>query len=140
LQFTKKELKNNVSPEVNKNLDNLKINPKRVDYYSETGFSSDMNFTVLVKDSICFDTVKCEIFRYKDEFYDVFGIVKGDSVKVKISSTDSIIQVAYKGSRYNKKGKKMPGIFLWLPRRLEQVIMFKNPNYKAVYSKTIVIN
>lgn len=140
LSFTGKEFKNNISPSVTKNLDNLKVKPNRVEYYSETSVNSSKEISVPVKDSVIFDTVPCHIFHYADEFYRVDGILIGDTQKVKICSFDSIIQVVYKGSRYNRKGRIIPGIFFWIPRRLEQVICCKNPNSKVVYSKTIWIS
>ena len=139
LIFSKKELRNNISQSVSSNLNNLSVNPKKVEFYSETAFKGDLQIRTPLKDSICYDTVKCSLFRYRDEFYNVYGIMIHDSVKVNICSIDSVIQVVYKGSRYNRKGRKMPGIFFWIPRRIEQVISFKNPNCKAYYSKTILI-
>jgi hypothetical protein len=72
-------------------------------------------------------------------FVKISGILIGEEQHLKISSTDTITQVIYWGDRLNKKGKKVPGWWIFSRRRLEQAITCKNPSNKIIYSKTILI-
>ena len=145
LELESKQFVDVISEDIKYKLNNLGINPRKVKYYSETAIETDKIITSKVRDSIVFkdstrvDTIHAELFNYQDEFYKISGIKIGNCQQLSISSCDSILQVVYKGARYNRKGNKIPGIFFWIPRRMEQVITCKNPASKVTYSKTILI-
>ena len=122
-----------IYPEILSELRNMKIKPNRVNSYTETVIESEKQITTVLRDSIINDTIVVRIFNYRDEFYDVSGIAKGDSQKVNIHSTDSLIQVVYKGERIH------PWLWIFSSRKLEQAITCKNPNATVVYSKHIEI-
>lgn len=139
LEYSNKELIRGIAPEVIKELVNLGIKTKFVTNYSETVIQHEKEIVTRLRDSIILDTVPVSCFYYSDRWYQVSGCSMGDTQHIKINSSDSLTQVIYKGSRYNRKGKKQPGICFWLPRRLEQVISSNNPASKIIYSKTIQI-
>jgi len=139
LELTSKELRNGIAQDVIAELSNLGIKPKYVTNFSETVIKHEKEIVAKLRDSVVFDTVPVSCFYYSDRWNEVSGYSMGDTQHIKISSVDSLIQVIYKGSRYNSKGKKRPGIFFWLPRKLEQVVTSCNPSSKIVYSKTISV-
>ncbi|MCX6257968.1 MAG: hypothetical protein NTW49_08765 [Bacteroidia bacterium] len=120
-------------PEVKKEIENLKVSPRLVNHYSETVVHQDKEIVSTLRDSIIKDTVKVKVFNYQDKFYSVKGIAINDTQKVTIHSTDSLIQLVYRGDRYHK--------WLWIfsRRKLQQVITSKNPNSKIVYCRDIEI-
>lgn len=111
----------------------LKINVNRIQSVSNTVIQSEKNITTTLKDSTINDTVTAKIFRYNDSFYDIEGIAIGNTQNVSIHSTDSLLQVVYKGKR------KKPYLWFFSKRQVEQVISNKNPNSKISYSKFIQI-
>lgn len=139
LELTSKELRNGIASDVIQHLANLGIKPKYVTNYSETVIQHEKEIVTKLRDSVIFDTIPVSCFNYSDRWYQVSGYSTGDTQHIKINSSDSLTQVIYKGSRYNRKGKKQPSIFFWLPRRLEQVISSNNPSSRIIYSKTIQI-
>ncbi len=139
LEYSSKELRNGIVDDVLKALENLGIKPKFVTNYSNTVIQHEKEILVPTHDSIIFDTIHAECFTYNDKFYNINGLKIGDRQQLKIASVDSLIQVTYRGKRYNRKGVLVPGIFFWIPRRLEQVISSNNPNSKITYCKTISI-
>lgn len=139
LEYSKKELVNNIDSAVIASLNNLGIKPKNVINYSSTVIQHDKEIVSKVHDSTIFDTVKVQVFKYTDKWYNIQGLKIGEDQHLKISSVDSIVQVVYKGSRYGNNGKKLPGICFWRPRRLEQVISSNNPDSKIIFSKTITV-
>ena len=114
-------------------IEDLKIKVNRISSVSNTVIRNEKHITTTIKDSIINDTVTAKIFRYNDNFYNIQGIAIGDTQNVSIQSTDSLLQVVYKGKR------KKPYLWFFSKRQLEQVITSKNPNSKIVYSKHIQI-
>lgn len=140
LEMTKQMLTDGIAADVMEKLDNLGIKPSRVESFSETVIRHEKEILTSIRDTIIEDTVNAEVFHYRDPFYLVDGIRVGAKQRIRIESTDSLIQVVYRGSRYNKKGKKVPGFCFWVPRRLEQVITSHNPSSSILYSKTIIVS
>lgn len=139
LQMTNKQLRNGISADIIKNLNNLGINPKYVTNYSETVIKHEKEIVAKLHDSVIFDTVRVSCFYYSDRWYEISGYSQGMDQHLKINSSDSLTQVIYRGHRFNRKGNQVPSICFWHPRRLEQVISSNNPSSKIVYSKTIQI-
>jgi len=132
LQLHYNELKQ-LYPEIMAELKNLKVAGKRVDNYSETVIHHEKEIVTRLRDSLIYDTVPVRIFNYQDEFYRVNGIAFADTQKVHIESTDSLIQVVYRGERYK------PWLWIFSRRKLQQSIVSKNPNSRIVYSRQIKI-
>lgn len=132
LQLRYNEVKD-IYPRIMDEIQNLGIKPKRVSQYTETVVSQEKEIITRLRDSTVFDTIPARVFAYRDSFYSVNGIAIGDTQRVLISSTDSLVQVVYKGGRIR------PRLWILSRRKLEQVISSKNPNSKIVYNRTIQI-
>lgn len=132
LQLKYNELKD-IYPEIIAEIRNLKINPGRVDQYSETVIHAQKDIVTTLRDSIIYDTIPVRVFNYNDEFYSVSGIAVGDTQRVHIESRDSLIQVVYRGERIK------PWLWIFSRRKLQQVVSCKNPNSKISFSKQIEI-
>ena len=121
----------NIYPEIIYEIKNLKVNPRRVEHFSETIIQQQKDIITKLKDSLIYDTVLVRVFNYHDAFYTIKGIAIGDTQKVHIESRDSLIQVVYKGERYK------PWLWIFSKRKLEQVVSCKNLNNKVEYSRII---
>ncbi len=122
-----------IYPEILAEVRNLRIKPRLVNHYSETVIHHKKEVVTLLKDSLVFDTIVNQVFNYADEFYSVKGKLQKDSIYFDINSTDSLIQVVYRGKR------KRPWLWVFSGRELEQAIYSKNPHSTIIYSKTISI-
>lgn len=122
-----------IYPGILAEIQNLKVKMKHVTNYSETIINNEKEIITNIRDSIINDTVTARVFCYTDEFYNVKGILIADTQKVNISSTDSLIQVVYKGKRYK------PYLWFLSRRRLQQAITSKNPNSTIKYNRYIKI-
>ena len=132
LQLKYNELKD-IYPEIISELRNLKLNPRRVEHFSETVIQQQKDIITTLKDSLIYDTVPVRIFNYHDEFYTIKGLSIGDTQKVHIESRDSLIQVVFKGERCK------PWLWIFSKRKLQQVVSCKNPDSKILFSKVIEI-
>ena len=132
LVFRLSEFKSSFS-DLAEQIEDLRINVNRISSVSNTVIESEKHITTTLKDSIINDTIIAKIFRYNDTFYDIKGLAIGSTQTVTIQSTDSILQVVYKGKR------RKPYLWFLSKRQLEQVITNKNPNSKITYSKHIEI-
>ena len=122
-----------IYPEILDEIRNLKINPRMVNHYSETVIHQQKEVVTQLRDSVVFDTLIERNFNYSDAYYSVQGKVQQDSIRFNINSTDSLVQVVYRGKR------KRPWLWFFSGRELEQAIYSKNPNSTIIYSKTISI-
>ena len=132
LVFRLSEFKSSFS-DLAEQIEDLRINVNRISSVSNTVIESEKHITTTLKDSIINDTIIAKIFKYNDTFYDIKGLAIGSTQTVTIQSTDSILQVVYKGKR------RKPYLWFLSKRQLEQVITNKNPNSKITYSKHIEI-
>lgn len=128
------ELENSVIAEMK----NLSIKVNRVVTYNETEITTEKEIITRLRDTAILSD-SFSVIDYKDNYYKIFGLINADTARINIASTDSIIQVVYRGQRISKKGKIKPNWFFFTPRRLQQAIFSKNPNAKIAYSKFIVI-
>jgi len=122
-----------IYPEILNEVRNLNIKPRMVNHYSETVIHQQKEVVTQLKDSVVFDTLIERNFHYSDAYYLVQGKVQQDSIRFNINSTDSLVQVVYRGKR------KRPWLWIFSNRELEQAIYSKNPNSTIIYSKTISI-
>lgn len=131
--YTLNELKAGIAGSIINEIRKLDIRPRLVNTYAETVITQDKQIVTQLRDSLVQDTVKVKVFDYKDEFYSVHGMAVNDTQKVHIQSTDSLIQVVYKGERIH------PLLWIFSRRKLQQVITSKNPNSTIIYAKYIEI-
>jgi hypothetical protein len=135
LEYKQKELYK-IFPEVKQKVTDLKIKPKRVESYSEVTVTSGKEITVPAKDSTTKKNdsiIPGKYFAYADNWYNVQGWIIQDTMNLKISSTDTIIQVVSRGGRLN------PWLWIFSRRQLTQTIQSRNPDSKIVYSRFIKI-
>jgi hypothetical protein len=132
LQLKYSETKS-IYPKIIEEIRNLDIKPRNVHHYTETVLSNEKNIITTIRDSLIYDTIHARVFNYNDPFYTIAGIAVGVTQKVHIKSRDSLIQVVYKGERYN------PWLWIFSKRKLQQSILTKNPNSKVEYCRHIEI-
>ena len=122
-----------VFPKAEKELENLKVKPNRVENYTESAIEQNKEINTTIRDSLLPDSIHAKSFSYRDDFYTIKGLAIGDTQRISIHSIDTIIQVVYRGKRVR------PWLWILSKRTLEQVITAKNPNSSIVYNKTIQI-
>lgn len=107
------------------------IKEGRINSITELGTNTSDTIIVRIKDSIIiYDTLKC--FNYNDEFMEMKGCIRNDSLSLNYSNTDTLIQFV---SRVPKKW----WFFKWGTKAIEQTIISKNPKTKFTYQKYIEI-
>ena len=137
LQLQVRELRDGAVPELEREIDNLRLKLRRVESYSNTVVLTTDTLTVERLDTLVVrntDTVRILQFEYSDEFTRISGYSDNDTaLRISYATTDSIVQVVYKGKR-----TKWWRIFQ--PRPLHQRIYSKNPHTTIRYSQTIFIS
>ncbi len=120
-------------PREAKRIFDLGVNVSKATQVSTTVVETQKNIITLIRDSIVNDTIHVKEFEYKDQWYQISGIAKGDSQQLKIHSTDTLTQVVFKGERIH------PWLWVFSPRKLQQRVSFSNPNATIKYSQLIQI-
>jgi len=120
-------------PGIAKEIRNLDIHMDRAQSASTTGFVVQTPATVILQDSIIFDTVKIRLFDFQDGFFSVKGKAIGDQQQLDLSYQDTLVQVVYRGER------ERPWLWIFSPRKLMQRVSLKNPNAQIHYSEYIKI-
>lgn len=116
-----------------KRISDLGVNVSKATQVSTTVVETQKNIITLIRDSIVKDTIHVKVFEYKDQWYQISGIAKGDSQRLKIHSTDTLTQVVFKGERIH------PWLWVFSPRKLQQRVSVSNPNATIKYSQLIQI-
>ena len=132
LQYTVSEYKK-LYPDGLKELNNLRIKPKRVVQITEVATQTENYISAKWYDSTGKDSIKEKGFHYTDDWVSVNGTTQNDSVSLIITTADSLVQVVYWGKRRN------PYLWFLSPRKLEQIISCKNPRSKIYYDRVIQI-
>jgi hypothetical protein len=120
-------------PREAKGISDLGVNVSKATQVSTTVVETQKNIITLIRDSIVNDTIHVKVFEYKDQWYQISGIAKGDSQRLKIHSTDTLTQVVFKGERIH------PWLWVFSPRKLQQRVSVSNPNATIKYSQLIQI-
>lgn len=120
-------------PKEAKRISDLGVNVSKATQVSTTVVETQKNIITLIRDSIVNDTIHVKVFEYKDQWYQISGIAKGDSQRLKIHSTDTLTQVVFKGERIH------PWLWVFSPRKLQQRVSVSNPNATIKYSQLIQI-
>lgn len=100
---------------------------------STTAFSVNTPATVLLRDSVIYDTVHVQLFDYQDGFFTVKGKSIGNQQYLDLGYRDTLVQVVYRGPR------ERPWLWIFSPRKLMQRVSLKNPNANIHYTQTISI-
>lgn len=130
------DLRDGAVPELQREIEELKIKLRRAESMSQTVVLTTDTLTVELHDTVVFrntDTVRILRFDYSDEFTHISGYSDNDTaIRITYATTDSIVQVVYKGKR-----DKWWRIFSKRP--LHQRIYSKNPHSTIKYNETIFI-
>ena len=121
LQLKSKELAA-LLPELAAEVRGLNVRLGKAQSVSATGFTVQTPATVLLRDSVIFDTVQVRVFDYRDEFFTVQGKAMGNRQHLELSYQDTLVQVVYRGER------ERPWLWIFSPRKLMQRVSLKNPN------------
>ena len=121
LQLKSKELAA-LLPELAAEVRGLNVRLGKAQSVSATGFAVQTPATVLLRDSVIFDTVQVRVFDYRDEFFTVQGKAMGNRQHLELSYQDTLVQVVYRGER------ERPWLWIFSPRKLMQRVSLKNPN------------
>lgn len=120
-------------PDQSKSIENIGAKASRTNQVSKTVIETQKNIITHLRDSIVRDTIHVKVFNYSDQFYQISGVTVGDSQHLQIHSTDTLVQVVFKGERVN------PWLWIFSPRKLQQRVSVANPNAIIKYSQLIQI-
>lgn len=121
LQLKSKELAA-LLPELAAEVRGLNVRLSKAQTVSATGFTVQTPATVLLRDSVIYDTVQVRVFDYQDGFFTVQGKAIGNRQHLELSYQDTLVQVVYRGER------ERPWLWIFSPRKLMQRVSLKNPN------------
>jgi hypothetical protein len=120
-------------PKEAKAIKDMGVKVSKATQVSNTVIETQKNIITLIRDSVVNDTIHVKVFDYKDQWYHISGINKGDSQQLKIQSTDTLTQVVFKGERMH------PWFWIFSKRKLQQRVSVSNPNAIIKYSQFIQI-
>ena len=132
LQLKSKELAA-LLPELAAEVRGLNVRLGKAQSVSATGFTVQTPATVLLRDSVIYDTVQVRVFDYQDGFFTVQGKAIGNKQHLELSYQDTLVQVVYRGER------ERPWLWIFSPRKLMQRVSLKNPNAHIHYTQQIEI-
>ena len=132
LQLKSKEL-SALLPELAAEVQGLNVRLGKTQSVSATGFTIQTPATVLIRDSVIYDTVQVRMFDFQDGFFTVQGKAIGNRQHLELSYQDTLVQVVYRGER------ERPWLWILSPRKLMQRVSLKNPNAHIHYTQHIEI-
>ena len=132
LELKSKELAT-LLPELASEVRALNVRLGKAHSVSATGFNVQTPTTVLLRDSVIYDTVQVRVFDYQDGFFAVQGKAIGNRQHLELSYQDTLVQVVYRGER------ERPWLWIFSPRKLMQRVSLKNPNAHIHYTQQIEI-
>ena len=114
---------------------NLKIKLKRLESASKSVTKTAVDITVPLRDTVILrdtlrlhDTVR--LFRWRDSWVTVDGVIDNDSVSCSVSSVDTLHQIIH----------RIPRRFLFFrygTKAIRQEIVSSNPHTEVVYSEVV---
>lgn len=114
---------------------NLKIKLKRLESASKSVTNTAINITAPLRDTVILrdtlrlhDTVR--LFRWRDSWVTVDGVIDNDSVSCSVTSVDTLHQIIH----------RIPRRFLFFrygTKAIRQEIVSSNPHTKVVYSEVV---
>tara|TARA_R110001592_G_scaffold43005_1_gene139502 strand:- start:27828 stop:28427 length:600 start_codon:yes stop_codon:yes gene_type:complete len=120
-------------PQMASEIKQLGVKLSRAESVTTAGFEVKTPATVLLRDSIIYDTVPVKLFSYDDGFFDIEGTAIGDQQQLNLAYRDTLVQVVYRGER------ERPWLWIFSPRKLMQRVSLKNPNAQIEYTQHIEI-
>ncbi len=120
-------------PENLQAIKSLQVKPSRARQVSTVGMVSQKTILTIIKDSIILDTIQVRVFHYSDPWLQLDGIAIGDTQKVRVRLSDTLVQVVFKGERAN------PWLWIFSPRKLQQRAQLASPYSNIFYQQTIDI-
>ena len=132
LQLKSKEL-SALLPQLAAEVRGLNVRLAKAQSMSATGFTVQSPATVLLRDSVIYDTVQVRMFDFQDGFFTVKGKAVGNQQHLELSYQDTLVQVVYRGER------ERPWLWIFSPRKLMQRVSLKNPNAQIHYTQHIEI-
>ena len=132
LQLKSKELAA-LLPELAAEVRGLNVRLGKVQSVNATGFTAYTPSTLLLRDSVLYDTVQVRLFDYQDGFFNVQGKAIGKQQHLELTYQDTLVQVVYRGQR------ERPWLWIFSPRKLMQRVSLKNPNANIHYTQHIEI-
>jgi hypothetical protein len=111
--------------------DSLKLKDKQISKLVKGGSSTIINVRTVLRDSVIYNVidsvvVKAKTFDYKDNFNNVEGLIKNDSIQLNIKSVDSLFVVTS-----NYKNRKF-FVARWFEKPKTKV-QITNANHNSTY-------
>ena len=132
-ELTIKEIRT-ISPSVISDLRNLYIAPRQLQNIIMASTETEKHITATLRDSVIMDTIKVSVIDYRDKWFTVRGLIRGDTANLNIISRDSLTVINYLSRR--------PHPWLWIfggRRHPESTITNKNPFIKYSIEKSITV-
>ena len=114
---------------------NLKIKLKRLESAAKSVTNTAINITAPLRDTVILrdtlrlhDTVR--LFRWRDSWITVDGVIENDSVSCSVTSIDTLHQIIH----------RIPRRFLFFcygTKAIRQEIVSSNPHTEVVYSEVV---
>jgi hypothetical protein len=120
-------------PKTMADIHSLGISPRRVKSVSSTGISLQKNIVTILRDSVLYDTIPVRVFNYRDPWLELKGIAMGDSQRLYVRLSDTLIQAVYYGERVH------PWLWVFSSRKLQQRVQLCSPYSSVFYQRTIEI-
>lgn len=132
LQLRAKELEL-LFPDLKKQISSLKVKLNKAQSVTTAGFKIETPASVIIRDSLIYDTISIKTFDYNDGFFSVQGSLDDTHQHLTMSYQDTLVQVVYMGER------EKPWLWIFSKRKLMQRVSLKNPNAQIHYTNHIKI-
>ncbi len=110
----------------------LGIRLKRAEAVAHTELQTSVAVAAPLRDTVrLYDTVR--LFHWRDPWVEVAGEVAGDTVRCRVQSVDTLLQVVHRVPRRF-------WFIRWGTKGIRQEIVSKNPHTRIVYAEYIAIN
>ena len=106
---------------------------KHAQSVTTAGFTVETPATVILKDTLIYDTLPVKTFEYDDGYFSITGSLDDYHQRLTMSYSDTLVQVVYKGER------EKPWLWIFSKRKLMQRVSLKNPNAQIHYTNHIKI-
>jgi hypothetical protein len=132
LSLSKNELEL-LLPELKKQISSLGVKLKNAQSVTSTEFTIETPATVVLRDTLFYDSIPVKTFDYKDGYFSISGSLDDSIQMLNMSYSDTLVQVVYKGER------EKPWLWIFSKRKLMQRVSLKNPNAQIHYTNHIKI-
>jgi len=120
-------------PELKKQISSMGVKLKHAQSVTTAGFTVETPATVILKDTLIYDTLPVKTFEYDDGYFSITGSLDDYHQRLTMSYSDTLVQVVYKGER------EKPWLWIFSKRKLMQRVSLKNPNAQIHYTNHIKI-